>query len=114
MSDFNRRAFFKRTLGAAAVLASAKTLAAAAVCETTPSQTSGPFVPDDFPFAKKGDEPPYIQVADHNADLTLRDDSKVDGRPKGQIIYLRGQVVDQDCKPVSGAHVYLWQADDNG
>lgn len=109
--DSSRRRFFKQTLGVSAVLATSG-LVDAATCKLTSAQTSGPFIPDDFPFRQAGDEP-YLHVADSNTDLTV-----VDGgtqiKPKGQIIYLRGQVLDQDCLPVTGANVYLWQADDNG
>jgi len=114
MSNSSRRDFFMHSLGAAVILASGRALGASN-CEKTASQTSGPFVPDDFPFSPKGDEAPYIEFADNNSDLTVVDD--LDGKrtlPKGQIIYLRGEIVDQNCNPVSSATVYLWQADTNG
>ena len=107
----SRRDFFKKSLGAAAVLVSAKAVEAA-VCQVTARQTSGPFIPNDFPFREPNEGAPYFPVADNNADLT-----QIDGHAKGasgQVIYVHGQVVDQRCEPVANATVYLWQADEHG
>jgi protocatechuate 3,4-dioxygenase, beta subunit len=112
-----RRNFLIQGLGAAAALVSgAKAVQAA--CGTTAAQTAGPFIPNDFPFREPREGAPYIAVRDANADLTWVQ-GRVDpsGRPliaSGQILYLRGRVQDPDCRPVAGANVYLWQADDNG
>lgn len=65
-----------------------------AICGLTPPQTSGPFYPGEELF--KADN-----------DLT-----QVPGRPraKGQVIYVRGQVLDEGCQPIANANVEIWQA----
>ncbi len=112
-----RRGLLKKSFGAAALFASAK-VAHAAACTITPRQTSGPFIPNDFPFREPNEGAPYLNVADSNADLTtISGNVDSNGRPilaQGQILYVFGQVVDQSCTPVAGATVYLWQADING
>lgn len=67
--------------------------------EPTAKQTSGPY----YPARDRPDEDP---------DLT-----QVKGRPgraTGEIVYLRGTVLDQACKPVAGALVEIWQANSWG
>jgi protocatechuate 3,4-dioxygenase, beta subunit len=112
-----RRGFLIQGLGAAAALfGGAKAVQAA--CGVTASQTSGPFIPNDFPFREPREGAPYIPVQDANADLTwVQGRLDPSGRPilaTGQVLYLRGLIQDQDCRPVPGANVYLWQADDKG
>ena len=36
------------------------------------------------------------------------------GRPQGQLLYLFGRILDHQCRPLAGASVEIWQADDNG
>ena len=36
------------------------------------------------------------------------------GRPEGQLLYLFGRIRDHQCRPVSGASVEIWQADNSG
>jgi protocatechuate 3,4-dioxygenase beta subunit len=59
--------------------------------EATPAQTEGPFFTPDSP---------------ERADLT----DGVDGTP----LALSGVVVDASCRPIGGALVDFWQADDDG
>lgn len=108
----NRRNFLKTTFvgGAALVLGSAAL--ADNTCAVSPSQTKGPFVPDDFPFRDPIEGHPYIIAKERDADLT-----RVQGHnavAEGQVLYLNGQIVDENCRPVPFAKVYLWQADDHG
>jgi len=73
--------------------------AAPGSCRLTPSQTPGPFYPL------------YDQI-DKDIDLT-----RLVGHQQsaaGEVIRVHGQVQDQQCKPVAGALVDLWQADSNG
>lgn len=108
-----RRQFFKKSLGVTATALASGPIAKAAMCQLTAAQTPGPFIPDDFPFREPNEGRPYLSTSDSDTDLTQV--GKVTGQlPKGQIIYVRGQVVDQHCRPVANANVYLWQADDKG
>ena len=68
-------------------------------CGPTPRQTSGPFYPL------------YDQV-DKDLDLTRM--TGHDAAAAGEVILVRGRVVDADCRPVEGVLVDLWQADSNG
>jgi len=66
-----------------------------AACLLTPSQTEGPFYPV------------HDQI-DNDSDLTqVRGRT---GRAKGRAIYIRGRVLDAQCRPLEGAMVEIWQA----
>ena len=68
-------------------------------CDLTPEQTEGPFYPAD-------------RQLDEDSDLTF-----VAGRSEkaeGQVIYIRGQVVDGHCRPVQGTTIEIWQASAQG
>lgn len=70
-----------------------------AACLLTPPQTEGPFYP-------------VHDQLDKDNDLTM-----VRGRTglaKGQVIFIRGQVLDAQCRPVEGAMVEIWQANAGG
>ncbi|GIV58290.1 MAG: hypothetical protein KatS3mg042_1203 [Rhodothermaceae bacterium] len=69
-----------------------------AACRT-PEQASGPFYP-------KRDQP------DKDLDLT-RIAGRAD-RAQGKVVYISGQVLDQDLAPVAGALVEIWQANTHG
>jgi protocatechuate 3,4-dioxygenase beta subunit len=65
----------------------------------TPAETAGPFYPADTNIER-------------DADLT-----RLAGRSEraaGLVIEVRGRVLDLDGRPVSGAHVELWQATAGG
>jgi protocatechuate 3,4-dioxygenase, beta subunit len=72
-------------------------------CPTTPAQTEGPSYP------------PKAQIdamLDQDNDLTrIKGQS---GKATGQIVYVLGQVRDQQCRPLEGAVVEIWQASENG
>lgn len=66
-----------------------------AACLPTPSQTEGPFYP-------------VRDQIDKDSDLTqVRGRT---GRAKGLAIYIRGLVLDAQCRPIEGAMVEIWQA----
>ncbi len=90
-----RRGFLK---GAMAAVAGAGLLAAhraEACADATPQQTEGPFYP-------------VRAQADTNWDMTAVDGRN--GTPLGQQMYLTGAVTDDQCRPVAGALVEIWQA----
>ena len=67
--------------------------------EETPEQTAGPF----FPTRKRADE-----------DMDLTQVKGRSGRAAGEVIYVRGKVVDDSCRPVAGALIEIWQANQWG
>ncbi len=93
----NRRKFFKKTIIAASGLLASKSLASN--CTITPAQTEGPFYPID-------------EQLDTDTDLVfVKGSSK---KASGEIVYIKGQVLDQFCKPVKNALVEIWQACESG
>lgn len=100
-NDLSRRGMLKlssiglATLGASSLIGSN----IAAICTRTPKQPEGPFYP-------------VRDQADKNTDLTL-----VDGKTelaKGQILHVSGVVQDQNCDPIKGVVVEIWQACETG
>jgi protocatechuate 3,4-dioxygenase beta subunit len=97
-----RRQLFKISLGAlaGAPLLTTAGKAAAEVCVgKTPAQTEGPFYPTDT-------------RTERDWDLTV-----LNGRTKsalGEKVYIVGQISDQNCDPVKGAVVEIWQAAASG
>ncbi|MES0884025.1 protocatechuate 3,4-dioxygenase [Roseibium sp. SCP14] len=85
--------------------ASTTTLALAAltrpVAALTPAQTEGPYYPS-----------PRMRFSDTDNDLV-----RIDGKVReagGEIIILKGRVLDGTGSPVAGARVEIWQCDANG
>jgi protocatechuate 3,4-dioxygenase beta subunit len=114
MNEINHRRNFLKIAGTAvAALGWARIAEARAeICSVSPAQTRGPFVPDDFPFPVDPQGHPYVQTMDSDADLI-----QIGGEApiaNGQIVVLRGQIVDENCRAIPNATVYLWQADANG
>jgi len=93
----------RAVLGAGVVLPfgalSAPASAAAEACGLTPRQTTGPFYP-------------LFDQIDKDVDLTRLTGHGM--RARGEVIRVRGRVLDEACKPVEGALVELWQANANG
>lgn len=65
----------------------------------TPSETEGPFFPEDTNL-------------EHDADLTRL--AGRTARAAGQVVEVRGRVLGPDGRPLSGARVQLWQANAGG
>lgn len=94
-----RRRLLKLSLGMVAGAPLLASRAAEACAPATPAQTEGPFYP-------------VTSQADRDWDLTT-----VAGRtraPRGEKIYIVGQVFDQNCAAVAGALVEIWQAAASG
>lgn len=68
-------------------------------CAATPVQTSGPFYPSE-------DQP------DEDLDLTRVHGQ--DGTAQGEVILVRGRVLDDECRPIADALVEIWQANTHG
>lgn len=103
MTDqINRRKFLFSGLGLTAGALAMTGLvprALAESCGLTPPQTPGPFYPGESRFTPAND-------------LTV-----VPGRPRraqGQVVYVKGRVLDEACQPVAGANVEIWQACESG
>ncbi|MBX3020673.1 MAG: hypothetical protein KF799_03280 [Bdellovibrionales bacterium] len=97
MEITNRRSFLKfGATAAGALVVSKQALAAAApLCALTPQQDEGPFYPGESKFTVTND---LTRVEGHLQ------------RAAGQVIYVKGRVVDQNCRPVVDANVEIWQA----
>lgn len=99
MEKLSRRNLLKRA-GIVGGIAAVSGKALADACgNLTPAQTEGPFYP-------------IQDQADKDTDLTT-----VKGKTemaRGEIVYLKGTVVDENCRPVKGALVEIWQACDTG
>lgn len=112
--NINRRRFFKWSLGTAGTLAS--TTAAANLCSmATGEQGLGPFFPrpntpvDPIKENPDGSVPIYLS---NDNDLTF-----VKGRSgiaSGQQVVISGVLRDQDCQPIVGATIIVWQASASG
>jgi len=92
----SRRSMLQSSLGGVALLTAAPLLQAAL---PTPHQTEGPFFP-------------LHDQADKDLDLTL-----IKGHAEhaqGEVLEVRGQVLDTDGKPVADALVDVWQANSHG
>jgi protocatechuate 3,4-dioxygenase beta subunit len=98
-NNHDRRKFLRTGLAASAGALAMTSWLPKALAETcgglTPPQTPGPFYPGEARFKPEND-------------LTV-----VPGAPKralGQVIYVKGRVIDPLCRPVAGANVEIWQA----
>ena len=101
----NRRSFLLKSagvgagLGTAIISGTASNAIAAGQCLMTPKQTQGPFYPGEAEFTR-------------DFDLTRLSESAP--RARGQVVYIIGTVLDQDCNPVPNATVEIWQACHSG
>ncbi|MBK8557424.1 MAG: hypothetical protein IPL65_17425 [Lewinellaceae bacterium] len=71
----------------------------AANCTLTPEQTIGPF----YPHVKNGD-----------GDVDLTTIQGKEGQAQGQVIFVRGKILDENCAPIPNALVEIWQANHAG
>ena len=98
MTDLNRRNLIRSTVLAAGTLGvSFSTLANS--CDITATQPEGPFFPENDQKDKDND---LTQVAGSRR-LAL-----------GEVVLIKGVVKNQDCKPIKGALVEIWQACESG
>lgn len=109
-----RRGFFKLGLGTLGTLAAGK--AVAQMCGVkTGEQILGPFFPvENSPVLPIKEDPnPSLPIAlSNDNDLTFVQGLK--GKAKGQVLYIRGQVLDENCKPLPNATIVMWQASESG
>jgi len=78
-------------------------LALAQRCQESPHQDEGPFYLNGFDRTKP---------VPHNNNLTAVPGAT--GLPDGQIISVTGRITDEECRPVKGAMVEIWQANARG
>ena len=102
-SGFNpsRRSFLKSSVALGSLLGAEilNPLSAFTACIRTPQETSGPFYPLTYPL-------------DNDNDLTfLKNKSE---KAQGDIIFIKGVVQDEKCRPIPGALVEIWQACSTG
>src|SRR5437867_12938939 len=100
--QISRRDVLRAVLVSGAALA-VPSLALAEQCRETPRQDEGPFYLNGFDRTR-----PVV----HNNDLTVVPGAT--GKPDGEIIQVTGRVVDEECRPVKGAMVEIWQANARG
>jgi len=100
-SQSNRRNFLKIGAGSAGafVFSSSISKAFASACGLTPPQTPGPFYPGKEEFHQDND---LTRLSGHLS------------RAKGQVVYIKGKIVDTKCNPIQGATVEIWQACESG
>ena len=84
-------------LGAPCALLASPAVAATAL-RPTPAQTEGPFYPDAMPAET---DPDLVQVGKR-------------ALAGGELLDLRGAVLDLQGRPIQGAMVEIWQVDANG
>ncbi|MBI1861913.1 MAG: hypothetical protein HYR96_13445 [Deltaproteobacteria bacterium] len=65
----------------------------------TPPQSEGPFYPVN-------------DQLDKDTDLTQVTGGL--GKAKGQMIFVTGTILDQNCRPIKGARIEIWQACESG
>lgn len=113
-TNLSRRNFFKIGAGTVGTLAATQTLAQ--VCKlNSAEQPLGPF------FPRPGTpEVPVLEDTNPTTPIYLANDSDltkvkgVQGVAQGQVVYVRGQVTNADCKPLANATVIIWQASESG
>jgi len=98
----SRRDVLRAALAAGAALA-VPGRALAELCQETPHQEEGPFYLNAYDRTRP---------VPHNSDLTAVPGAT--GLPDGDIIYVTGRVTDEECRPVKGAMVEIWQANAKG
>lgn len=94
----NRRSLLKSAFGGVAATGAIKVMGLCGL-GATPEQPLGPFYPEKRQF-------------DEDNDLTFVKGRS--GTAKGDIIYLAGTVTDENCQPIKGALVEIWQACETG
>ena len=58
---------------------------------------------------------PFHPNKDQNdKDFDLTNFNNSNQKPKGELIYVRGKIIDEECNPITGALVMIWQANTHG
>ena len=112
--QITRRRFFQFGLGAAGTIAASSSVAQ--VCGLkTGEQGLGPFFPrPDTPVD------PIKENPDGSVPIFLSNDNDLtfikgrNGTASGQIVTISGVLQDDNCQPVSGATIIIWQASESG
>ena len=94
----NRRQAIKLGFGTAVTLLGSKLLAgdpAKQDCQPTPPEQAGPFYPNK-------------PQPDRDLDLTVVHGAAE--RAEGEVIIVKGRILDEDCQPIAGVLVEIWQA----
>lgn len=112
--NISRRKLFKWSAGAVGAMAASSSLAQ--VCGVaTGEQDLGPFFPrpgsPQDPIHEDGDPTTPIYLA-NDSDLTFVKGKS--GLAEGQVVYVRGQVINEACQPVPQATLIIWQASESG
>lgn len=96
-TEVGRRSFLKVSSGTAGLFFFSGPISKslAAVCGLTPAQTAGPFYPGERQFKPEND---LTQISGNPL------------RALGQVVYIKGKVLDTNCQPIQGANVEIWQA----
>ena len=111
----SRRIWLKWTAGLVLELLHSTTWAKTCLREKTLDQALGPFYPDP--------KDPVLTVREHldlNLPLIEANDNDLTfikglaGKAEGQIIYLKGRCLNENCQPVRDAKILLWQASSSG
>lgn len=93
----SRRAVLKKAIIVSGIFLGAKAVSANDIlsCGVTPPQTEGPFYPRSFGL-------------DQDNDLTFV--KATFGQALGEVVFIRGIVQDEACRPIKGAIIEIWQA----
>jgi protocatechuate 3,4-dioxygenase beta subunit len=86
----------------------------ATTCEApTAEQPLGPFFPrEGTPVVDTREDKTKPNALANDNDLTfLRGNT---GVAEGQVVFVKGQVLDRNCEPIVGARVVIWQASRSG
>lgn len=113
--SLSRRSFFLKA-GVSTLGLVAATHSLAQVCKTiTGKQPLGPYFPKpgtpEVPIKENPDPGIPLHLANDN-DLTFIKGQK--GKAKGQVVYIRGKILDKKCQPIPHAMVVIWQASQSG
>lgn len=111
-NKINRRNWLQLGLGATLGTISLKTLG----CTSAATDGASVQTPDEkclpTQYESMGPFHPNKDQGDKDYDLTRFNESTE--KAKGEVIYVRGKVTDEDCNPIEGAIVLLWQANTHG
>ena len=110
----SRRKFFCAGAGVTSTLVAGSSVAKACAALTA-EHPLGPFFPragtPTMPVREDGDSSTPIHLANDN-DLTFVKGKE--GTATGQVVYVKGRVIDANCSPIVGASIIIWQASASG